>query len=232
MNHIHIIRHGQASFGAEDYDQLSALGQRQSRILGRFWSTQGLVPDKVYSGTLTRQAQTAELVLAELSGNPGVDVLPGLDEFDFESMMRTLLPIMVHEEPELGPALDRFPEDPEVFFPIFMKAALRWAEGRDPLPRAETWPAFKTRVIDALDSIAENLETGQNAVVFTSGGPLAVMMKTVLGLNDRTGLGLTWMTRNTSVTTFGWDGGKYHLVQYSAIGHLEAEADPDLITHR
>ena len=34
MSAIHLIRHGQASFGADDYDLLSALGERQARLLG------------------------------------------------------------------------------------------------------------------------------------------------------------------------------------------------------
>jgi len=34
VGQIYLVRHGQASFGAEDYDELSDLGARQSRLLG------------------------------------------------------------------------------------------------------------------------------------------------------------------------------------------------------
>ncbi|EPM78754.1 hypothetical protein A249_34210, partial [Pseudomonas syringae pv. actinidiae ICMP 18804] len=34
MGSIYLIRHGQASFGADDYDVLSPVGIRQSRVLG------------------------------------------------------------------------------------------------------------------------------------------------------------------------------------------------------
>ena len=34
MGTLYLVRHGQASFGSANYDQLSALGQRQCRRLG------------------------------------------------------------------------------------------------------------------------------------------------------------------------------------------------------
>ena len=36
MGSIYLIRHGQASFGAENYDVLSPLGYRQSEALGDY----------------------------------------------------------------------------------------------------------------------------------------------------------------------------------------------------
>jgi len=32
---VYLIRHGQASFGAQDYDVLSATGHRQAEVLAR-----------------------------------------------------------------------------------------------------------------------------------------------------------------------------------------------------
>ena len=37
MSMLHLVRHGQASFGADDYDKLSELGWQQSRRLGEYW---------------------------------------------------------------------------------------------------------------------------------------------------------------------------------------------------
>lgn len=37
MGQLLLVRHGQASFGADDYDQLSDLGKRQSIRLGEYW---------------------------------------------------------------------------------------------------------------------------------------------------------------------------------------------------
>ena len=88
MGTLYLVRHGQASFGADDYDQLSALGQRQSERLGRYWAERGLRFDAVLTGTLKRHTQTwagiaegAELTHAPLAW-------PGLNEYDSEAVIR------------------------------------------------------------------------------------------------------------------------------------------------
>ena len=39
MSHLTLVRHGQASFLADDYDQLSERGLVQSERLGKYWSS-------------------------------------------------------------------------------------------------------------------------------------------------------------------------------------------------
>ena len=58
MGTLYLVRHGQASFGAEDYDQLSALGHGQCVKLGEYWRARGLRFDAVLTGSLRRHAQS------------------------------------------------------------------------------------------------------------------------------------------------------------------------------
>ena len=58
MGQLYLVRHGQASLGADDYDQLSPLGARQAQRLGEHWRAQGLRFDAVFTGTLKRHRQT------------------------------------------------------------------------------------------------------------------------------------------------------------------------------
>ena len=58
MGTLYLVRHGQASFGAADYDQLSELGQRQAERLGAYWAERGQGFDAVLMGSLKRHAQT------------------------------------------------------------------------------------------------------------------------------------------------------------------------------
>ena len=58
MGTLYLVRHGQASFGAQDYDQLSELGQRQSQRLGEYFQHKGLRFGQVLTGTLKRHQQT------------------------------------------------------------------------------------------------------------------------------------------------------------------------------
>ena len=69
MGSLYLVRHGQASFGADDYDQLSERGEAQAVRLGEYWRERGLSFDAVYAGTLKRHQQTLAGILQGL--NPG-----------------------------------------------------------------------------------------------------------------------------------------------------------------
>ena len=60
MGTLYLVRHGQASFGADNYDVLSPLGHQQAVRLGEYFKTKGLVFDAAMTGTLQRQISTFE----------------------------------------------------------------------------------------------------------------------------------------------------------------------------
>ena len=64
MSLLFIVRHGQASFHADDYDQLSTLGMEQARQLALLWAEQNLSFDHVCVGPRRRHRQTMEAVAA------------------------------------------------------------------------------------------------------------------------------------------------------------------------
>ena len=76
MGTLYLVRHGQASFGADDYDQLSPLGLQQAQRLGAHWLAHGQRFDTVLMGTLRRHAQTLDGIAfnidRELWPNPTV----------------------------------------------------------------------------------------------------------------------------------------------------------------
>ena len=51
MGTLYLVRHGQASFGADDYDQLSELGHRQSVRLGEYFAERDIRFDGLIAGT-------------------------------------------------------------------------------------------------------------------------------------------------------------------------------------
>ena len=59
MSKILLVRHGQASFGAADYDNLSPTGHEQSRVLGEALAARGLTADVVVAGEMRRSARAA-----------------------------------------------------------------------------------------------------------------------------------------------------------------------------
>ena len=66
MGQLILVRHGQASFGADDYDQLSHLGTQQGIRLGGYWQQAASSPARAHSldfdavliGSLKRHRQT------------------------------------------------------------------------------------------------------------------------------------------------------------------------------
>ncbi|MCB1660687.1 MAG: histidine phosphatase family protein, partial [Pseudomonadales bacterium] len=84
MAAIYLVRHGQASFGAADYDQLSVRGEQQAQLLGQWLKDCHLPVQKVYLGQAKRHLQTAQHCLAmtdNLSANAWQS-LTGFNEFD------------------------------------------------------------------------------------------------------------------------------------------------------
>ena len=71
MGTLYLVRHGQASFGADDYDQLSPLGRQQAVRLGEYLrpKLQGQAIEAVMMGSLKRHRQTWEGI-AEGAGLP------------------------------------------------------------------------------------------------------------------------------------------------------------------
>ena len=60
MGNIYLVRHGQAAFGTEHYDRLTDLGVAQARLLGAYFARRQIRFDAVFTGTLRRQAETAQ----------------------------------------------------------------------------------------------------------------------------------------------------------------------------
>ena len=60
MSKIYLIRHGQASYLSDDYDNLSEKGIFQSEALGRYFEKNNIHFNKIFIGKLNRHQQTFE----------------------------------------------------------------------------------------------------------------------------------------------------------------------------
>lgn len=153
-----LVRHGQASWGAADYDVLSETGWEQSRLLGKALVARSIVPDLVVGGGMRRHRETAEACLGELRDAPAAVSDPGWDEFDHVAMLPSSFE-------------GRRPSKPE-FQEWFEAATDRWTGGDHDDDYTESFTAFTDRVDSALRRTAEAVGSG-TALVFSSGGPVA-----------------------------------------------------------
>ena len=236
MSTLYLIRHGQASFGAADYDALSPLGHRQARLLGNHFLNAGFRFDACWSGTLRRQRQTAETVAA-CCRSAGVEMpepaqIQALNEYDYETVLRALIPLIEAEDPPFVQDVQKMLSDRRAFQQVFGRAMRRWASGQDALDSLPSWKTFCQRVSSGMETIMAGSQRGSHVAVFTSGGPIAAYAGAVLGLDPVTTISLSWQLVNASVTRFQFSRGRVSLATFNEQGHLEGPASENLITYR
>ena len=236
MSMIYMIRHGQASFGKEDYDQLSPLGKRQARILAQHLLNTGFHPDAVYSGTMARQTDTAREVLSAYGvarrNVPQLKMLGGFNEYNTAAIVTALFPDMAKDDASLNDDLAKMYVRKDSFKRVFEGAMLRWVTGEFDTPEFETWEALKARVTESLQLIMKRHGRGKTIAVFTSGGAIAASLAHVLGISGERAMRLNWQLLNSSVSRFMYNEERITLAGFNSIAHLELAGDPTLMTYR
>jgi broad specificity phosphatase PhoE len=236
MSELILVRHGQASFGAESYDKLSDKGVEQVKILSQHWQALGERFDHIYSGTLLRQRETAQELLPLVEGEPTASVqLTGFNEYNGDPLIRAHLRDMREAGDLSGPA--QWPiQDERLFQKIFEKATARWIvddlDPRDDIADFERWSDFKARVYAALDEVMARHGSGSRVIVSTSGGVIAMALQRVLNFPDDQVIATNWMVRNSAVSRIIYGRGKLSLTQFNNLAHLETPEKQQLITFR
>ncbi|WP_439938850.1 histidine phosphatase family protein [Nocardia sp. N13] len=223
MSRILLVRHGQASFGAADYDNLSPVGHDQSRVLGVALAARGLTADVVVAGEMKRHAQTAAGVLEGSGWSAEVDLDAGWNEFDHVQVLA------VHDQPTTVEG----ESEKAAFQRWFEEATLRWTSGDHDEHYDESFSAFTSRVEAAVARLVATLPAKGTAVVLTSGGPIAWAAASLVAdsFDARTDLWLRLnpVSINTGVSTVVCGARGTTLVSFNAHDHLTS---PDLLTYR
>lgn len=229
MSVLYLVRHGQAAFGEDDYDQLTALGREQCAQLARHWAALERPVPLVFTGTLRRQRSSAEAFAGTLGGivgsTPAVVPVEGLEEYDHVAMLRAYS-TRVHGHADIG-SLNR---DRKAFHKFIEKALACWASGD--LPDFESYREFSDRCTGALRCLMLQVGRGQTAVVFGSAGSLAAAMQPIIGLDDRDLLRLKLNFHNTGISKLLFTGEKSVVESLNAIPHLEQPGMTHLISQR
>lgn len=230
MGQIHLLRHGQADLLGIDYDRLSELGREQARLAGIALAARGIRPVLVVSGQLRRQTGTAQAAAeaAGWSAAPSVD--PDFDEYRHEDLFTT-----VHAHLPDHAAIAAFvarAENPRrAYQELFESAFTAWAGGAIGTGGL-SWAAFRQRVLAALGRVAERCGRGESAVVVTSGGVIAAIAQSLLGVPDAQVLKLHNPLHNASITRLLTQGRSISLSGFNDISHLTGTDDGRFVTYR
>lgn len=222
MGQLLLVRHGQASWGSDDYDVLSETGWEQSRLLGKALAARGIVPGLSITGGMRRHGETATGCLAEMGDVIMTTADPGWDEFDHVSMLSKLRPPFEGREP----TKTEFQE-------WFEAATDRWTGGQYDGEYTESFTAFTGRVDEALERLADLVGSG-TALVFTSGGPIAWAAASLL-TDDRDSASRLWrklnpVCVNSGVTRLVTGSRGITLVTFN--GHAHLDGVPGALSYR
>lgn len=227
MPTILLVRHGQASFGGDDYDVLSPHGLVQAAALASELAGRELSVDQVLSGSLVRQRDTAEAVSAAVGGAVTVD--PRWNEYDMDDILAHHSTTPARADRRDGS--DRPAVSPREFQDLLERALLDWISAGRESRASEPWPTFSERVAAALADVAANLESGRTALVFTSGGALAALCVALLQLPDAAFVAFNRVSVNTGVTKIVHGRSGTTLVSFNEHAHLE-RGGASLVTYR
>ena len=221
MGTLYLVRHGQASFGADHYDQLSDLGGRQCQQLGRYFASKGRRFDTVITGTLQRQIQSQQAIAAGLGQAAEALRLPGLNEYDSHAVISAVHPQALAK-----------PDTPERYrhhFRLLRQGLAAWMAGQTAPVGMPRYADFVAGVAAALDHVRTRCEG--DVLMVSSGGPITTAVGLVLGVAPEVTVDLNMRIRNSAVTEFHFNPKRHALVTYNTLPHLDADGLADWVTY-
>jgi broad specificity phosphatase PhoE len=239
---VYLVRHGQAGTRTA-YDSLSELGRKQAWLLGEFWAGQALNFAAAFSGTLSRQKQTAYEMAAAYSaaGRPFPPIVKdcGWNEFDLDDVYRTLAPQLCADDEAFRTEWEQLEGEARAsadrpraavhrrWMPCDRELVSAWIEGRYAYS-GESWAAFRDRVLACRSRLVQ-FGPDDNIVVFTSATPIGIWVAKSLDIEDARAMRLAAALLNSSLTMLQLLAGELRLHSFNVVSHL---ADPELHSYR
>jgi broad specificity phosphatase PhoE len=221
MGTLYLVRHGQASFGADDYDVLSPLGHQQAVRLGEYFKTRGIAFDAAMTGSLQRQVSTFDGICKGMVSPLEALQWPGLNEYDSHAVIAT-----VHRGKLEKPST---PEQYRHHFRLLKDGLKQWMDGVVSPHGMPTYSDFVLGVTTALDYVRKRGEG--KVLLVSSGGPISIAVGHILGCSPEATIELNLRIRNSSVTEFAFTPKRHMLVTYNTLPHLDAPEYASWVTY-
>ncbi|RYF28136.1 MAG: histidine phosphatase family protein [Comamonadaceae bacterium] len=222
MGTLYLVRHGQASFGADDYDQLSTRGHEQAVRLGEYWRARGVRFDAAITGTLRRHAQTFAGIAQGLQGAPEPLSLPALNEYDSAALIAA-----IHPNP-----LPR-PDTPELYkhhFRLLCDAIAQWMGGTISPVGMPSWVQFSDGIRVVLEHVRKH-HVGHHVLLVSSGGPISTAVGEVLSTPPEVTIALNMRIRNSAITEFSIAPKRLMMQTFNTLPHLDSDEHRSWATH-
>jgi len=220
MPTLYLVRHGQASFGAANYDQLSDLGSRQCQRLGEYLRDKGVQFSAVVRGSLSRHGQSLQAIVQGYGSLPADAVHPALNEYDSAAVVRAVHPAPLPQA-----------RDPEAYrrhFRILREGLAAWIEGRTAPEGMPSHADFAAGIAAVLDQLRGH---DGDVLMVSSGGPISTAVAQVLGAPMLASIELNMRIRNSAITEFAFTPKRHSLHSFNHLPHLDAPAYSEWVTY-
>lgn len=218
-----LVRHGQASIDASDYDQLSPLGHSQCEALGRYLRSHNLPCATAIHGSLRRHQQSFAALLQGAGIAQEAQIDAGFDEYDFRLVLQAYAQARA-DEPQVAAALS---QGGRAWLKLLRPALTDWASAALELPSTQQYLHFVQRVSTALSAACS---APGPVLVVTSGGVIGSVVGQALGLAGNDAVRLNLVIENSSVTELDVEhDGRMHLVRFNSVAHLPDPAWRSLV---
>ena len=230
MTTLYFIRHGQASFGAANYDKLSPTGELQAVVLGEYLKQILKQAPVVYAGSMQRHLETANLSLASCFPNVEIVQNSAWNEFNHQQVFSRYEPR--YAQADLLKHDVALEANPRAYLEkIFTGAIARWTGGEFDHEYDESWPAFQHRINQAFEELCATLAqtSPRYAVIYTSGGVISMLMAKLLGLTHQKTFDLNWNIANGSISSVRLIHAVPQLLSFNEHHFIKAK-NPQLLT--
>jgi broad specificity phosphatase PhoE len=235
MATIYLIRHGQASFGAADYDKLSELGCRQAQVVGEYLRDCDITFDAVYSGDLLRQRETARLAIASQPEEVTHHIDPRFNEIRNDEQLKYLLPEVVKSNPAIEALVERGLSSSKDYQKVIDAVFNYWVSPRCNDSRIQSWADYSGGTRQAMLELMQTQGGGKTVGIFTSGGTIATIVAQALGLTGEETYQFYEPMFNCSVSQLFYSGTRVSLSYFNDRSFLQvlgAQKGENLLTYR
>jgi len=230
MSELYLVRHAQANFGTENYDELSTVGCQQSEWLGEYFLERNIIFDNMASGDMQRHKQTLDCISRKmrLDNSLNYTALPGFNEYDFMTMSEAYG--CQHPEDDLYQESLKKPGDKKAYYRLLRRVLMAWnkkqIKGID-----ESWQAFQQRVETEMSTLLQSAKSGSRILIVSSGGAISMFIGLVLGISAERIIDLNLQMKNTGISHFFFNKQKMNLSGFNSVPHLDHPQRIQYITY-
>jgi broad specificity phosphatase PhoE len=224
MGQITLVRHAQASLGADNYDRLSPLGLKQSLRLGQYFKECGCEFEAAYCGTLSRQVDTLSQIYKGLQVSGATfEQNSAFNEYNSHAVMRCAL------KPNMPLPSPLTKEGYREFFQLLRLGLSLWMSGQSQPQGLPSFSQFVSQVMEPLHRIM--MHHNGRVLVVSSGGPISFVIAKLLEVSDSARIELNLSIRNTAISELLYTQQKISVLSFNNLPHLSTPPFQDWVSY-